>query len=324
MGAQLHTAPPAQGVSVRPLEERDLDGADRIFRLAFGTFLGLPDPMSFFEGADYVRGRWVADPSAAFAAQLDGELVGTNFATNWGSVAFFGPLTVQPDHWDRGIAQRLMEPVIELFASWGIRHAGLFTFSHSPKHVALYQKYGFWPRFLTAIMAKPISGGGSDVRWSRYSELPEAEQERRLDACRELTSGIYDGLDVAREIGAVVTQGTGEVVLLDDGDELAGFAVCHGGAGSEAETGTGFVKFAAARAGSGAAGRFERLLDACEAFAADRGLSRLDVGMNLGRDDAYRRLVGRGYRTWLQGVAMQRPNEPGYSRPDVYVIEDWR
>lgn len=42
------------------------------------------------------------------------------------------------------------------------------------------------------------------------------------------------------------------------------------------------------------------------------------------RQDACRRLAGRGYRTWLQGVAMQRPNEPGFNRPDAYVIDDWR
>jgi hypothetical protein len=26
----------------------------------------------------------------------------------------------------------------------------------------------------------------------------------------------------------------------------------------------------------------------------------------------------------LQGVGMHRPNEPGYSRPDVWAIDDWR
>jgi len=34
-------------VSTRPLGESDLPEADRIMRLAFGTFLGLPDPSGF-------------------------------------------------------------------------------------------------------------------------------------------------------------------------------------------------------------------------------------------------------------------------------------
>jgi hypothetical protein len=89
-------------VLVNALPKTDLAEADRIFRIAFGTFLGLPNPTEFFGDADYVRTRWVADPSAAFGAYLEDELVGSNFATRWGSVAFFGPLTVRPDHWDRG------------------------------------------------------------------------------------------------------------------------------------------------------------------------------------------------------------------------------
>jgi hypothetical protein len=44
----------------------------------------------------------------------------------------------------------------------------------------------------------------------------------------------------------------------------------------------------------------------------------------MARHDAYRRLLSRGFRTWLQGVAMEKPNEPGYNRPDVYLIDDWR
>jgi hypothetical protein len=59
-------------VSIRPLKENDLEEADRIFRLAFGTFLGLPDPLMFIGDADYVRTRWQADPASAFAAEVDG------------------------------------------------------------------------------------------------------------------------------------------------------------------------------------------------------------------------------------------------------------
>jgi hypothetical protein len=41
-------------VVVRPLEEADLPEADRTMRLAFGTFLGLPDPSGFLGDAAYV------------------------------------------------------------------------------------------------------------------------------------------------------------------------------------------------------------------------------------------------------------------------------
>lgn len=150
------TATETIDVSIEHLPEADLLEADRIFRLAFGTFLGLPDPAQFHQGADFIRARWSVDTSATFAARIQGKLVGTNFGTNWGSVGFFGPLTVHHDYWDRGLGKLLMEPIMDLFSRWGTTHAGLFTFAQSQKHVGLYQRFGFWPRFLTAIMSKPV------------------------------------------------------------------------------------------------------------------------------------------------------------------------
>jgi hypothetical protein len=78
-------------ISVRPLQESDLVTADHIMRLAFGTLLALPDPASFLGDAGYVRTPWRANPNAAFAAEINNEVVGSNFAANWGRVGFFVP-----------------------------------------------------------------------------------------------------------------------------------------------------------------------------------------------------------------------------------------
>ena len=75
--------------------------------------------------------------------------------------------------------------------------------------------------------------------------------------------------------------------------------------------------------GAGAGDRFDRLLDACDAFAGSRGVS-IEAGMNLAREDAYRRMRGHGFKAFGQGVSMQRPHVPGHNRADVYVIDDWR
>jgi GNAT superfamily N-acetyltransferase len=212
-------------VAVSPLIERDVPDADRIFRLAFGTFFGLPDASAFGGDTDYVRTRFYADQSAAFGAYVGTQLVGSNFATNWGNVGFFGPLTVRPDLWNRSVGKRVMEPII-----------ALFTFPHSQKHVGLYQRFGFWPRFLTAVMSK---------------------------------------------FGAVHPS--------------------HSGADD-----------------------FETLLSACEAFAVEQGASPLAAGVNVGRHEGYARLLARGFRTDMLGIAMHRRNEEGYHRPGVYVLDDWR
>jgi GNAT superfamily N-acetyltransferase len=268
------------GVRVRPLAEEDLDEADRIFRVAFGTLLGMPEPEKFSGDADSVRTRWKTYPGAGLAAELDGRLVGSNFAANWGSVGFFGPLTIAPEYWGRAIAHRLLDATMELFSAWNTRHAGLFTFAQS-----LYQKYGFWPRFLTAIMSRPVD---PDSRSSstRMSAVADKDLAYALEAVGELTGAVYPGLDLSREIRAVRTQWLGDTVLIDDGAGLQGVDICHVGAGTEAGGGACYVKFGAVRPGPGAECRFGLLIDACHGLAADLGASVLVAGANAGRDRA--------------------------------------
>jgi GNAT superfamily N-acetyltransferase len=312
-------------LEVRPLGERDLDEADRIMRIAFGTYLKAPNPIEVFGDGDWVHTRFHADPAAAFCAALDGEVVGSNFATRWGSFGFFGPLTVRVDLWDQGIATRLMEPVIELLERWEVRHAGLFTWPESPKHVGLYNKFGFWPQQLNPVLAKPIAASPGPVSYETFSAArAEGSEDDVLEQCRHVAGEIYDGLDLEREIVAADRQGLGDTVLLTEGDSLAGLAVCHCGGGTEAGSGACFVKFGAVLPGTGAEARFERLVDACEALAAARGLSRLIAGVNTARRGAYRALLGRGYGATINGLTMLRPDEPAYNRPDAYVIDDLR
>jgi GNAT superfamily N-acetyltransferase len=314
----------AMEITIRPLKENDLPDADRIFRLAFGTFIGLPDPMKFAGDAAHVRTRWLVDPAATLGAESANVLIGSNFLTNWGSVGFFGPLTISPDFWDKGVASRLLEPTMDIFAEWGTKLTGLYTFAQSAKHVHLYQKFGFWPQFLTAIMTKPVDQSLAVSSWSGFSEVAEQKREGCLKACAELTGAIYEGLTVEREIRAVAGQKLGETVTVWDGSRLVGFAVCHCGAGSEAGSGALYVKFGAARPGLAAEQNFNRLLEACEAFAASRGLEKIVAGVNTARVAAYRRMLARGFRSIIQGVAMLRSEDQGYNRADVYVIDDWR
>ena len=266
-------------IKVGLLKQSELEEAGRIVRLAFGTFLGLPNPLDFMGDRNLMTPRW-------------------------GSFGFFGPLTVLPEYWDRGVAQRLLEATMTIFDRWGVRHTGLFTFPQSAKHVGLYQKFGYWPRYLTAIMTRtPEANTAPQAKPANapalLSAFTKSQREQAIQACGKLTHKIDKGLDLAGEIRAVLAQRTGGVVL------------------------TCYVKFGAARGGAGAGERFDKLLDACEAFASSRGAT-VEAGVNLAREDAYRRMRSHGYRVTMQGVAMQRPHADGFNRADAYVIDDWR
>jgi GNAT superfamily N-acetyltransferase len=311
-------------VVTRPLLEDDLPVADHVMRVAFGTFAGVPEPSAFFGDASWVRNRWKADPSAAYAAEVDGEVVGSGFAARWGSFAVLGPLTVRPDLWDRGIGGRLMARIIDRISQWGVLLAGLMAFPHSPKHIGLYHSYGFSPRFLTAIMSKPVESPSPAPRWGRYSQLADGEKASCLQACRSVTDSLYEGLDLTSEIRAIEAQGLGDTITVWDESELVGLAACHQGPETEAGSGVCYVKFAAVRSGRQATCHFDELLLACESLAAEKAAPRLVAGVNTSRQEAYERMLQRGFRTDILGIAMHRPNEPGFSRAGIYVLDDWR
>ncbi|TLX92835.1 MAG: GNAT family N-acetyltransferase [Thaumarchaeota archaeon] len=319
---------------IRSLKEAELGEADRVARLSFGTFLGLADPMSFFGDADYIRTRFRADPSLSLAAEEDGDFVGSNFIANWGSVGVFGPLTVHPDFWDNGIAKRLLDKTMEIFERLKTKHIGIFTFSNSPKHVHLYQKYDFWPRFLTAVMSKTIKSeyamkdGQEMISWTKYSDMQKERPSEILNNCYSLTDSIYDGLDLKVEIQSVANQKLGDTILLTDNksNKLLGLAICHCGPNTEAGSNTCYVKFGSVTASEdrSKSANFDELIECCEIFAASQGLSKLAAGVNIGNFHAYRKLLSKGFRTEFQGVMMTENNDPGYPIEDVYAIDDWR
>ncbi len=159
--------------------------------------------------------------------------------------------------------------------------------------------------------------------WSTYSQLDEHQRSEALSACQGLTDGIYSGLDVTPEVESIEKQSLGETVLVVDPNLLA-FATCHVGPGSEAGSGVCYIKFGAAAPGPRAREHFRRLLEACEVFAGNAGATRIVAGVNASRPEAYEEMLSAGFRVSLTGISMHRPNEPGFSRPGVFVIDDWR
>ena len=315
--------PANQNIKVGLIKESELDEAGRIVQLAFGTFLGLANPLEFMGDRNLMTPRW-RSPHVKVVAARDGErLIGSNVATRWGSFAFFGPLTVLPEYWDRGVAQRLLAATMTIFDKWGVRHSGLYTFAQSAKHVGLYQKFGYWPRYLTAIMTCTPQPDPKRAAPVLLSAMKRNLRELAIEACARLTHKIDKGLDLTGEIRALLAQRTGDVVLTYSRGVLDAFAVCLNGPGSEGGSATCYVKFGVARGGAGGGERFEKLLDACEAFAYSRGAT-VEAGVNLAHEDAYRRMRARGYRVVTQGVAMHRPHAEGFNRADVWAIDDWR
>jgi predicted N-acetyltransferase YhbS len=306
-------------IKVRAMQAADLDVADRVHRLAFGTRFRLPDPTSFRGDGEIIRPRFAIDAGAALVAEDDGRIVGGAVAMDWGSVFIVGPVFVDPAHGNRGTARAVVARMLEIADARAPKLVALFTFPESATHLRLYEGFGFVPHLLTPVMAKEVGarGGGGAL----YSGLSPQAQEKALAGCRAVTDAIFPGLDLTREIRAAATHRFGDTVLLD-ADGARGFAICHTGPGGEGGSGHLFIKFAAVR--PNAPDDFKELLARCEAYAAAAGAKRISGGSNIGRREAYRLMQEQGYRAGLIGVAMHRPGGAGYNRPDVFAIDDWR
>ena len=306
-----------------PLTPADIDQADRVFRIAFGTRNGLANPIQFDGDAARIRTRCLSRHVIALGCWDNGSLIAVSLGTAWGTFGWIGPLAVHPDYWNGGIGQQLLEPTIKKLQRHGSRHLALFTLGESPKHVALYHKFGFWPGFLILIGHKSIENPSSQI-YRTFTHATENEKRAYLAACKEITFSIHQGLDLTDEIEELQHQALGEVVFVQDQGKMAGFAICHIGPGTEAPSGTAQIKFAAIRPGLRAQENFENLLSACEDLVFQRGLNNLNAGINTARRAVYAAMMKRGFKVVQQGVAMHRPDEMAYDKADSYVIDDWR
>jgi hypothetical protein len=74
---------------IRTLTENDLAPADQLFRLAFGTFFGLPDPLAFRGDALLVSTRFRIEPAGIYGAFAD---EASAWPLPWVPLALWGPL----------------------------------------------------------------------------------------------------------------------------------------------------------------------------------------------------------------------------------------
>lgn len=309
-------------LEIRTLLAEEARDADQIMKRAFGTFLGLHEPENFAGDSSHVRSRWRVNPDQVIGGFHEGELIGSNVVTRWGSFGFFGPLSIDPKFWGQGFASMLMEPIIDRLTSWGLAASGLFTFPNSTKHISLYEKFGFYSSYLTIILAKKLESNLEEKVTQGFDRIPHCLEDETLGTCHVISDSIFEGLDLGDELLGTTREGLGEVLVTETGNA---FAICHSGKASEAGSGASYIKFGGVRTGvRDAANEFHGLMDLCETHASVTGGKTLIAGINAGRREAYKILRGRGYLPVTTGLSMVKPGNHPFSSPELFVIDDWR
>ena len=231
-----------------------------------------------------------------------------------------------PECWNQGIGHHLLTAAVAKLDQWNSRLSGLFTFPQSSKHIRLYQKFGFWPDRLIAVMSKPMQSAGEiqDSHFIKASEINPEKTDRFLAECREITHSIYPGWDLSGEISTVLSAKHGECLGIMGNNRLQAFAVCHYGAGSEGGSEQCFIKAAAVKPDADSSHWFSQLINGCESLAEAQQLPTLTLGVHTNRSAAYQNLLESGFSLFLQGISMVRLAADEQSSERHYVLGDWR
>jgi len=325
-------------VQIRRVRKGDLSKVRDVFEQSFGDFLERQlgtRPRQAFNGAQYVHHRWLMEPWGCFVAEEDNaKIVGAALAVTWGTVGLLGPVAVLTHYHNQTIAQQLIRAVQEFFDENKATLHGVVTYPHSAKHLALFHKFGYRPKSLTAIMSRALDRPGTRpvlpkppkgaLTVRRFSTLEETKKKAALARFHRITNAICRGMDLAKEVEIVDGLALGDTLLLERGAELIGFAIYHTPGVSEAPTGALYVKYLAIDPRHRKVEHLEQFLSSIEDLAQEHGLPRVIVPVYLRYWLAYSTLVKCGYKVDFTMVRMEKgkPEDNGDSAD--LLLDDWR
>jgi ribosomal protein S18 acetylase RimI-like enzyme len=324
-------------IKIRRVRKGDLSKVRDVIEQAFGDFFERQvgtRPRQVFGGAQYVHHRWLMEPWGCFVAEEgDGKIVGAAVAVMWGTLGLVGPIAVLTSYQNQDIGQQLLAACQEFFDENKATLQGVCTYAYSPRHLVLYQKFGYKPKGLVVITAKHLdrreivqvgkpAKPGVSVR--RYSSLEEAKKKPVMQKIRRITNAIWRGMDVGKEVEIVDGLALGDTLLLDKGRETIGFAICHMPPNSEAPHGAAYIKFLAIDKRHQRPELLHALLASVEDMAAAAQLQQVVAPVYTYYWTAYQALIERGYHLDFTMVRMKRGKQEDYEDASDLVLDDWR
>ena len=172
------------------LREPEATDAARCAEIVFEAFGALHDHHRFqrdfpaLEAAAGLLDMFIAHPQIwGVLAEVDGQIVGSNFLDERSPIRGVGPITVAPEGQDSGVGRRLMEAVLERGKEApGIR---LLQDAFHMRSLALYEMLGFDVKEGVAV----VTGSPRERALSDHEVRPLEDQD--LDACEELCLAVH-------------------------------------------------------------------------------------------------------------------------------------
>ncbi|MGD9762428.1 MAG: N-acetyltransferase family protein [Candidatus Binatia bacterium] len=208
------------------LREGRIEDAEPCGRICWDAFRNIaaqhnfPADIPSAEAGIAVVGMMLRHPRFyAIVAELDGRVVGSNFADERSAIVGVGPITVAPDVQDRAVGRELMSNVFDRQAARGTPGTRLVQLAYNTRSLSLYTKLGFDTREPLSVMQgtpPAVRLPGRAVRTAVRGDLA---------ACNRLCFTVH-GHHRGGEVEESIAHGTATVVERDG--SITGYATLIG------------------------------------------------------------------------------------------------
>jgi GNAT superfamily N-acetyltransferase len=303
--------------------ERDIESLNRVFAEAFTDryrrdgLIGVRVPQ--LNPLVWRYALLDAGEGAMVWRDEHGDIAAFNVAHQAGAEGWMGPLAVRPDRQSTGVGKTIVRTAADWLIDRGVTTLGLETMPRTPENIGFYARLGFIPAYLTITLTNEIATRGHPAP-SLLSRRAAEEKAAAMEAGRRLVSDLVNGSDFSREILLTAELGLGDTSLVESDSGLDALALWHSAPLADSRT-RDEVRVLKLAARDDAA--FDAAIAAVEAAAAKAGIRRIAVRCQSRYDEAFRRLIARGYRVRWTDLRMTFEGYPERHAARGVVFSNW-
>ena len=302
-----------------PVSERDIPALNRLFADAFTDryrrdgLVGVRVP--FLNEAIWRYAIQDAGDGAMLWRDEGERVVAFNIAHRSGSEGWMGPLCVRPDRQLAGLGKEIVISAIDWLKGHGVHTIGLETMPRTVDNIGFYSRLGFVPGHLTLTMTADTArarGAEPQVLGARDG----AARREKLEEIGRLVGTLAPGYDFTRELELTLQLSLGDVIMVERGGALAAFALVHAAPLAE---GGGRDEARVLKVGATDLLALQAVITAASQWAGRMAIRRIAVRCQSAYGDAYRALVGLGFRVRWSDLRMTLSDYPE-QRPATGVL----
>ena len=252
----------------------------------------------------------------------DDQLVAFNIAHRSGLEGWMGPLAVRPDRQGLGLGKGIVQAAVEWLKEQRLTTIGLETMPRTVENIGFYSRMDFIPGHLTVTLTGDVPSTVRNLRpkFIRLADVPPADQDGLLHACRDRLQRSAPGCDYTREHELTAELSIGDTVLIED-NGIRGFALWHSAPLAEARPAE---ELRVLKLFADSSETFGRLVAAIEACAAKARVRRVAVRCQTAYAAAYAALIERGYRVRWTDLRMTLAGFPErVALPGETLFSNW-